>query len=371
MPPFAGGGSPVAFSLATVPALFDGMQLVLEHSALSDVVFDLVLVSGLVLLGWWRPPRVGAVAVAGVVLGLAVLVRIVGELVVVVAVIFCLLTGVTLRQRLLTAGVVAARSCSRWRPTRPGTTRRTVSGRCPRWVVGRSTCARRRSWSANGWTCPTTSGCCAPPSRWGAAPTLRTTGGTTNGPSSRWTRHRNELRRGDEGVRDHGHPHPAGDCRRTVPRDFWMGFSSWKRWTATTTTRQPSGPSRSGSTTNQASWGPGRTTRTAASSPGQGTRSETGSRGTAARLPARAAASRPGAARTRGAAGPPGPRVAASGRWCSSPGRSRSGCCCAGCDHQFQYWRYQLPALVLLPMAAALGWTRIRAAVSSRRTAGS
>jgi hypothetical protein len=29
-------------------------------------------------------------------------------------------------------------------------------------------------------------------------------------------------------------------------------------------------------------------------------------------------------------------------------------------------WRYQLPALMLIPMAAALGWTRLRAAVTSR-----
>ena len=94
-------------TLAASPVLFDGMQLLLEHSPLSDVLFDLVLLTGLVVLGWWRPPRVGWVAVAGLVLGLAVLIRLVAQPVVLAAVLFCLLTGATLRSRLVTAGVVS------------------------------------------------------------------------------------------------------------------------------------------------------------------------------------------------------------------------------------------------------------------------
>lgn len=94
-------------TLATVPVLFDGMQLLLEHSPLSDVVFNLVLVTGLVILGWRREPTIGAAAVAGLVLGTAVLLRIVGEPVVAAAVIFCLVSGLTLRSRLATAAVVA------------------------------------------------------------------------------------------------------------------------------------------------------------------------------------------------------------------------------------------------------------------------
>jgi 4-amino-4-deoxy-L-arabinose transferase-like glycosyltransferase len=86
--------------------LFDGMQLLLEHSVLSDVLFNLVLLTGLVVLGWCRTPRVRVVAVAGFVLGLAVLVRLVAQPVVLPAALFCLLTGVTLRHRLLTAAVV-------------------------------------------------------------------------------------------------------------------------------------------------------------------------------------------------------------------------------------------------------------------------
>jgi hypothetical protein len=93
-------------TLASLPVLLDTMQLLLEHSPLSDVLFDLLLVAGLAVLGWWQPPRLRAVAVAGVLLGLSVLVRLVAQPVVLAAALFCLLTGVALRSRVLTALVV-------------------------------------------------------------------------------------------------------------------------------------------------------------------------------------------------------------------------------------------------------------------------
>ena len=88
-------------TLATVPVLFDVMQLVLEHSPLSDVLFDLVVLSAIAVLGWHRRPGVVAVAVGGLLLGLATLVRVVGEPTVIAAAVFCIGVGVTMWRRAL------------------------------------------------------------------------------------------------------------------------------------------------------------------------------------------------------------------------------------------------------------------------------
>jgi hypothetical protein len=83
------------------------MQLLLEHSVLSDVLLDLMLVTGLVVLGWTRPLQVRTAAVAGLVLGLSVLVRLVAQPVVLSAALFCLmLTGAPFRARLVNAAVL-------------------------------------------------------------------------------------------------------------------------------------------------------------------------------------------------------------------------------------------------------------------------
>jgi hypothetical protein len=86
-------------TLATVPVLLDVMQLVLEHSPLSDVLFDLVVLSAIAVLGWRRRPSVAAVAIGGLLLGLATLVRVVGEPVVVAGAVFCIGVGVTMWRR--------------------------------------------------------------------------------------------------------------------------------------------------------------------------------------------------------------------------------------------------------------------------------
>ena len=91
---------------ATLPVLFDTMELVLEHSVLSDVLFDLMVLLGVAVLGWSRHPRVWSAAVAGGLFGAAALVRVVGEPVVVAAAVFCLLAAATLRARVVTAVVL-------------------------------------------------------------------------------------------------------------------------------------------------------------------------------------------------------------------------------------------------------------------------
>jgi len=93
-------------TLATLPVLFDALQLMLEHSVLSDVLFGFLLMLGVASLAWWREPRLWTTAVAGLVLGSATLVRIIGEPTVAVAVLFLLLAATTWRARLTQALVV-------------------------------------------------------------------------------------------------------------------------------------------------------------------------------------------------------------------------------------------------------------------------
>lgn len=93
-------------TLATLPVLFDALQLMLEHAVLSDVLFGFLLMLGVAALAWWREPRLWTTVVAGLVLGSATLVRIIGEPTVVVAVLFLLLAATTWRARLTQALVV-------------------------------------------------------------------------------------------------------------------------------------------------------------------------------------------------------------------------------------------------------------------------
>jgi hypothetical protein len=92
-------------TLATLPVLFDGMQLMLEHSVLSDTLFEFLVVAAIVVLGW-RPHLSAELALlAGLLFGAAVTVRLVGEPLVLGGVAFCLAVGRGRRERL--RGVVA------------------------------------------------------------------------------------------------------------------------------------------------------------------------------------------------------------------------------------------------------------------------
>ena len=63
-------------ALATIPVLFDPLQLVLEQYVLTDVWTMLLIVGALVLLVWRREgPTVRAAAIAGLLLGVAVTFR--------------------------------------------------------------------------------------------------------------------------------------------------------------------------------------------------------------------------------------------------------------------------------------------------------
>lgn len=93
-------------TLATVPVLLDSLQLLLEQTVLSDPLFVLLVVLALAVLGWRRQPTPAVALVAGVLLGASATVRLVGEPLVLVGVFFCLLAGDGWRRRL--AGAVAA-----------------------------------------------------------------------------------------------------------------------------------------------------------------------------------------------------------------------------------------------------------------------
>lgn len=86
-----------------LPVLLDAMVLLLEHGPLSDAVFLDLLVLAVVLLGWRRRPTPGVALAAGLVMGAAVLVRQVGTPLVLAGALFCLLAGAGRWRRALPA----------------------------------------------------------------------------------------------------------------------------------------------------------------------------------------------------------------------------------------------------------------------------
>jgi hypothetical protein len=92
-------------TLATLPVLFDSLQLILEQMVFSDTLFVLLVVLALAVLGWRRRPTLALAVVGGVLLGTSATVRVVGEPLVLAGALFCLLAGDGWRRRL--AGAVA------------------------------------------------------------------------------------------------------------------------------------------------------------------------------------------------------------------------------------------------------------------------
>lgn len=102
------GVGPWAAALGVVPVLFDSMQLVVEHSVLSDLLFELLLVGGIVVLAWRPAPNLMAVSLAGLALGLSVLVRLVAEPVVLAALVYVVLAATTWSRRLVASVALLA-----------------------------------------------------------------------------------------------------------------------------------------------------------------------------------------------------------------------------------------------------------------------
>jgi Dolichyl-phosphate-mannose-protein mannosyltransferase len=83
-----------AAALATAPVLLDAYQLQAEQTIMPDVLFEALIVAGLALLLWRRIPAVWQVGLAGLAVGVAVDVRQVGIVLVVPVLLFLLVRGI-------------------------------------------------------------------------------------------------------------------------------------------------------------------------------------------------------------------------------------------------------------------------------------
>jgi hypothetical protein len=97
-----------AAALAAAPVLLDGYQLQAEQTIMPDVMFEALIVAALAALLWRRVPAAWQLALAGVALGVAVDVRQVGEVLIVPALAFALVRGAGWRQRLVHGALVTA-----------------------------------------------------------------------------------------------------------------------------------------------------------------------------------------------------------------------------------------------------------------------
>jgi hypothetical protein len=95
-------------ALATAPVLLDGYQLQMEQSIMSDVLFEALIVAGLVILLWERRPRAWMFIAGGLALGASATVREVGQILILPALIFLLAAVQGWRRKLRQGAVLAA-----------------------------------------------------------------------------------------------------------------------------------------------------------------------------------------------------------------------------------------------------------------------
>lgn len=88
-------------ALAVAPVLLDAYQLNAEQTIMPDVLFEVLLVAGIVLLLWRPRPGLGLIVLGGLALGASAPVRQVGEALIVPALIYVLAAAQGWRTRLL------------------------------------------------------------------------------------------------------------------------------------------------------------------------------------------------------------------------------------------------------------------------------
>jgi len=93
-------------ALAVAPVLLDAYQLNAEQTIMPDVLFEALLVAGIVLLLWQRRPALGLIILAGLALGASAPVRQVGEVLIVPALVYVLAASRGWRTRLLNGAVM-------------------------------------------------------------------------------------------------------------------------------------------------------------------------------------------------------------------------------------------------------------------------
>ncbi len=82
-----------AAALATAPVLLDAYQLQMEQTIMPDVLFEALIVAGLAILAWKPRPSLTAIGVAGFVLGASATVRQVGEALILPALLYGVLSA--------------------------------------------------------------------------------------------------------------------------------------------------------------------------------------------------------------------------------------------------------------------------------------
>ena len=95
-------------ALATAPVLLDGYQLQMEQSIMSDVLFEALIVAGLVILLCERRPRTWMFVAGGLALGASATVREVGQILILPALIFLLAAVQGWRRKLGQGALLAA-----------------------------------------------------------------------------------------------------------------------------------------------------------------------------------------------------------------------------------------------------------------------
>ena len=103
------GAPKILAAIAAAPILLDAYEWQMEEYVLSDSVFLAMVTGAMVLLVWRRKVGAGIGAAAGLILGLSVVVRTVGEVTILPALAFVLVAGaVKWRARLRSAGAMLA-----------------------------------------------------------------------------------------------------------------------------------------------------------------------------------------------------------------------------------------------------------------------
>lgn len=96
-----------AAAIAAAPVLLDGYQLQAEQTIMPDVMFEALVVAGLAVLLWRRELTAWHLAAGSLLLGIAVDVRQVGEALIVSALAFALVGAAGWRRRLVQGALVA------------------------------------------------------------------------------------------------------------------------------------------------------------------------------------------------------------------------------------------------------------------------
>ena len=95
-------------ALAAAPVLLDGYQLQIEQTVMPDVLFEALMVAGLVILLWQPRPRLWMVVVAGVLLGSTATVWQPGEILILPALVYVAIVARGWRRTLRDAALVCA-----------------------------------------------------------------------------------------------------------------------------------------------------------------------------------------------------------------------------------------------------------------------